>query len=479
MKYYLICLALGCCMQQSNAQAQPATTDYSDAFRLIDTWVGAQRDYKNIPSVSVAIVKDQETIWRKAFGMANNDGKVAASTSTVYSICSISKLFTSIAIMQLYDAGKLRLDDNIETILPHYNLKQQYKESGPITIRSLLTHSSGLPRESDYPYWTGPDFPFPTQEQMNAKLGQQQTLYPSSTYFQYSNLGIALLGEVVEKISGKPYDMYVEENILKPLRLASTHPFIPKEEWGKKMALGYSAVKRDGLREKVNLFDAKGIKAAAGYTSNVEDLAAFASWQFRLLNKGGTEILKSSTLKEMHRVHWVDPDWKTFWGLGFSIAQQEGGNFVGHGGSCPGYRSIFQLDPKVKMAYIVMINAGGESPEQFAKEIREILSKIPKDKITKKAEVNLDEYAGTYSSQPWGSESIILPWYGNLVMLGLPTDNPDEAMTLLQHVSGDTFKRLRLDKTLGEEVKFERDNTGKVIRVLRHSNYSTRTGPAI
>ncbi|HEX5652092.1 MAG TPA: serine hydrolase, partial [Chitinophagaceae bacterium] len=434
---------------------------------------------KDIPSVSVAVVKDQETIWRKAFGMANNDEKVSASTSTVYSICSISKLFTSIAIMQLYDAGKLRLDDHIETILPQYKLKQQYKESGPITIRSLLTHSSGLPRESDFPYWTGPDFPFPTQEQMNAKLGQQQTLYPSSTFFQYSNLGIALLGEVVEKLSGKTYDAYVEENILKPLRLASTRPYIPKEEWGKKMALGYGATKRDGSRDKVNLFDAKGIKAAAGYTSNVEDLAAFASWQFRLLTKGGTEILKSSTLKEMHRVHWVDPDWKTFWGLGFSIAQQEGGNFVGHGGSCPGYRSSFQLDPKEKMAYVVMINAGGESPEQFAKEIREILSKIPKEKITKKTDINLEQYAGTYTSQPWGSERIILPWYGNLVMLGLPNDNPDEAMTLLQHVSGDTFKRLRKDKTLGEEVKFEKDNTGKVIRVLQHSNYSTRIGPGI
>ena len=224
--------------------------------------------------------------------------------------------------MQLYDAGKLRLDDNIETILPHYKLKQQFKDSGPITIRSLLTHSSGLPRESDYPYWTGPDFPFPSQEQLNAKLGEQQTLYPSSTYFQYSNLGMSLLGEVIEKISGQHYDKYVEENILKPLRLASTHPYIPKDEWGKKMAIGYGATKREGPRDKVNLFDAKGIKAAAGYSSNVEDLARFASWQFRLLNNGGAEILKSSTLKEMHRVQWADPDFRTYWGLGFSVAQQ-------------------------------------------------------------------------------------------------------------------------------------------------------------
>ena len=369
MKNFLACIVLFLIVQRSFSQT-PAI-DYTDALHLIDAWVEAQRDYDDIPSISVAIVKDQETIWSKAYGLANTDGKVAASTKTLYSICSISKLFTSVAIMQLYDAGKLRLDDSIETLLPHYNLKQQYKESGPVTIRSLLTHSSGLPRESDFPYWTGPDFPFPTQAQLNAKLGEQQTLYTSSTWFQYSNLGMTLLGEVVEKISGKPYDKYVEENILKPLRLNSTYTYIPKEEWGKKMAIGYGAAKREGERDKVNLFDTKGIKAAAGFSSNVEDPARFASWQFRLLNNGDAEILKSSTLKEMHRVQWVDPDWKTYWGLGFSVTQPDGITIVGHGGSCPGYRTILQLDPKEKMAYTVMINAGGENPDLFAKEMRE------------------------------------------------------------------------------------------------------------
>jgi len=454
--------------------SQFPTPDYTDALHLIDSWIAAQRDYKDLPSVSVAIVKDQETIWSKAYGLANTDGKVTASTTTLYSICSISKLFTSIAIMQLYDAGKLRLDDNLETLLPNYNLKQQYKESGAITIRSLLTHSSGLPRESDFPYWTGPDFPFPTQLQLNAKLGEQQTLYPSSTYFQYSNLGMSLLGEVVEKVSGQPYDKYVEENILKPLRLNSTLTYIPKDEWGKKMAIGYGAIKREGTRDKVNLFDTKGVKAAAGFTSTVEDLARFASWQFRLLSNAGTEILKSSTLKEMHRVQWVDPDWKTYWGLGFGISQPDGITIVGHGGSCPGYRTTLQLDPKEKMAYTVMINAGGESPELFAKEIREIIAKMPKNKVVKKSDIKLEQYVGTYTSQPWGSERMVAPWYDDLVVLNLPNENPNEGMILLRHVSGDVFKRVRKDNTLAEEIKFERDSAGKVTRMLQHSNYSNR-----
>ncbi len=236
MKNFLACIVLFLFVQKSFSQT-PAI-DYTDALHLIGSWIEAQRDYSDLPSISVAIVKDQETIWSKAYGMANSEGKVAASTNTLYSICSISKLFTSVAIMQLYDAGKLRLDDNIEAILPHYNLKQQYKESAPITIRSLLTHSSGLPRESDFPYWTGPDFPFPTQAQLNAKLGEQQTLYSSSTWFQYSNLGMSLLGEVVEKISGQPYDKYIEENILKPLRLNSTYTYSPRKNRERKWLLG-------------------------------------------------------------------------------------------------------------------------------------------------------------------------------------------------------------------------------------------------
>lgn len=456
------------------AFGQSKETDYSDAYNVINQWLDAQVAYQHLPGVSAAVVKDQQVIWSKGFGMSNTDQKIKTQTSTIYSICSISKLFTSVAIMQLYDQGKLRLDDPVESVLPNFNIKQQFKDSGPITVRSLLTHSSGLPRESDFPYWTGPDFPFPTLQQMDKRLGEQETLYPASTYFQYSNLGMSLLGEIVEKISGKPYNQYVEENILQPLKLANTHPYLPKGQWGNKMAVGYGAIKRDGTRDKVNLFDARGITAAAGYSSNVEDLAQFASWQFRLLEKGGTELLKSSTLKEMHRVQWVDPDWKIHWGLGFVVSQSEGTTYVSHGGSCPGYRTTLQIDPKNKMAYTVMVNAGGESPERLAREIRQILSKAAKDSNDKKPDVNLNDFAGHYSAQPWDSEVLIMPWYGKLAEIGLPSEEPSDDMTLLQHVSGDTFKRIRDDKTLGEEIKFEKDKSGKVIRAWQHSNYSTK-----
>src|SRR5210317_1135514 len=101
--------------------------------------------------------------------------------------------------MQLRDADKLTLWDSVGKHLDWFDIAQEYDGSGPITIESLLTHSSGLPRESDFPYWNGPDFPFPTRQQMIAKLKTQNTLYPAQRYFQYSNLALSLAGEIVQE----------------------------------------------------------------------------------------------------------------------------------------------------------------------------------------------------------------------------------------------------------------------------------------
>lgn len=449
-------------------------SDYSEAIRMIDTWLEAQRDYDHLPGISVAIVTDQDVLWSKSYGMADLEKKVPSSPNTIYSICSISKLFTSVAIMQLRDEGKLRLEDLVSDRLPWFNLKQAYPDSGPITIRSLLTHSAGLPRESDYPYWSGPDFPFPSREQVKARLGKQQTLYPPSTYFQYSNLGLTLLGEIVAEVSGVPFQRYVKENILQPLQLSSTRPELPESLWREKLATGYSALKRDGTRDMLPFFQAKGITPAAGFSSTVEDLARFASWQFRLLEKGGEEILKASTLREMHRVHWVDPDWKTTWGLGFFVKEVDGRSMVGHSGGCPGYSSILNIDPHQKQAFIAMINACGASPDKYASGMRAILKKVADGGETERPTVDLENYAGLYSAQPWWGETAILPWQGKLAIFGLPAGNPAQGMGLLKHIEGDTFRRVRSDKTLGAEVIFERDETGKVVRFWEHSNFQNK-----
>jgi len=461
-----------------SGKAQNTQTDYTEALELIEVWLDAQRAYDRVPGMSVLIVDDQEVLWSGAFGMANLQDQVKATPATLYSICSISKLFTSVAIMKLYDEGKLRLDDEIHNLLPWYDLKQQFEDSWPITIRTLLTHSSGLPRESNHPYWTGPDHPFPESDSVKAELHNQETLYPSSTYFQYSNLGLTLLGAVVEEVSGMPYEEYIKLYILDPLNLQDTRTFLPEDQYGTTMALGYSALNREGEREKVNLFQAKGIKAAAGFSSNVLDLGKFASWQFRLLDTSTTEILQASTLNYMHKVHWTDPDWKNTWGLGFWVKKgDDGEKWVGHSGGCPGYSTLFSMFPAKKRAYAVFTNGLNTNRTGYINGMHNILEKYKKEgkeEHGKDSVPGLDEYEGYYSQLPWISEVYLASWHNKLVMVRLPSKDPAETLMVLKYIGNDTFKRLRDDGELGEAYEFIRDDKGAIQKIKRHNNYFSR-----
>lgn len=475
MKQFLLCLLS--CLLTTGLFSQETEKDYTEAFDMLEVWLEAQKDFDQLPGISASVVEDQQIIWKGSYGKANPEKEVPSETSTLYSICSISKLFTAVAVMKLYDEGKIRLDDRIDELLPWYDLEQKYPNSGPITVRTLLTHSSGLPREANSPYWSAPDFSFPKQEEVREGLAEQETLYPSSTYFQYSNLGLTLLGELVEEISGIPYQQYVAENILEPLRLSATRTNLPKDLYGDQLAVGYSALDRRGEREKLNLFQANGITAAAGFSSNVEDLANFASWQFRLLDTTSTEILRSATLKNMHNVHWMDPDWETSWGLGFAVFKgPDGKKWVSHGGSCPGYRSVIQLNPSEKRAYVVMINANGSNPEKYARGIHDLLAKVNSEKLQKEDEnvVDFKDYEGIYDAQPWSSEVYVGSWEGKLALLPLPTESPAERMNMYKHVEGDIFRRVRDDGELGETLTFERDEEGTVYRFESHGNFTVK-----
>ena len=471
--YFTLCLSL----LISTIYSQENKKDYTEAFKLVEVWLEAQKDFDKLPGLTAIVIEDQKVLWSGAVGLANVEKNIKAEASTLCSICSISKLFTSVAIMKLYDEGKLRLDDQVSDLLPAYKLEQKYAESGPITIRTLLTHSSGLPREAAYPYWTGPDFPFPSKEQIDSKLSEQETLYPASTYFQYSNLGLTLLGEIVEEISGVTFDEYVQQNILKPLDLSDTRTELPEQLYGNKLAIGYSPIARTGNREKVKLFQANGITPAAGFSSNVLDLGKFASWQFRLRDSTITEILKPSTIKYMQNVHWTNPDWKTTWGLGFVVYKGSNGNtWVGHGGNCPGYRSTLQMDLKNKRAFSVMINANGTNPGKYVNGIKGIINKVKSSKKENSSEErkDLNAFVGYYSPMPWWSEEYISSWDGKLVSLGLPSEKPGESMTFYKHIEGDTFRRIRDNDELGETLVFERDKNGKIIHYKQHGNYSKK-----
>jgi CubicO group peptidase (beta-lactamase class C family) len=451
----------------------------AEAIHLVETWIEAQRAYEDIPGVSAALVYDQQVLWAKGFGQANRARRMPATPQTIYSICSISKLFTSIGVMQLRDGGQLRLDDSVGAHLDWFYLADTYPDAPPVTIQGVLTHSAGLPRESDYPYWSPPDFPFPTRQQLVERLSAQEELYPAFDQFQYSNLGLSLAGEIIAATSGMTYADYVRSHILGPLAMSATFSEIPAAEHGKRMAIGYTAPRRDGSRREVSVFQARGIAPAAGFASTVLDLAKFASWQFRVLHDGADELLSGNTLREMHRVHWINPDWELKWGLGFATWRDNDRTYVGHGGGCPGFITHFNLDPKGKVAAIFLSNANGVNSSRFTRRAHEIVgpairTALDTSHVAEATDPALEVYTGTYDEAPWWGERAVVLWDGRLGVLSLPTDDPMDNLVKLEKTGEHTFRRIRDNGDLAEEWRFDIGPDGRAVRMWQHSNFSPR-----
>jgi CubicO group peptidase (beta-lactamase class C family) len=445
----------------------------------LEAWADAQLAYDGIPGAAMAVVWDQTVLWSRGYGYADRDRKEPATPSTAFRICSISKLFTSVAVMQLRDEGRLRLDDPVTKHLPWFTIKQPFPEARPATLEGLLAHRSGLPREAaDVAYWSGPEFPFPTREQIRERISSQEMLYPPETVFQYSNLGLTLAGEIVAEISQQPYADYIRRSILDPLGMEDTSPEISEKDRAGRLATGYGIRRRDGTRTIIPFRETRAVAPAAGFVSTAADLARFASWQLRLLQPGGEEVLSANTLKEMYRVHTVGLDWETPWGLGFGIWRDNGRTFVGHVGSCMGFESELSIEPIARIAVVFMSNAQNADTRLFVRRAYQIVSPavaaaLDSPGSAKPSDPALARYLGWYQS-PFGREFHVLSWAGSLALLPLPTADPLGELTKLQQTGNHTFRRVREDGGLGEEIVFEVGRDGGVTRFRRHSNYLTR-----
>jgi len=474
-------LASGAALAQQDLTPAPTTpvaakTQPQDVLRLLDLWLDAQLAYERVPALSVAVQRGPELLWAKGYGKLDAAGRLPAGPDTVYGICSISKLFTAVAVMQLWEQGRFSLDDDIGKLLPEFTLQRDDPDSGAISVRALLTHSAGLPREADFAYWTAPDFKFPSREQMLQRLGSQRSFMRVGERFQYSNLGMALLGELVARLSGLPFETYVQRHILAPLQLADTRTALPLELQGKRLAQGWGSLRRDGTREALKPYAAEGITPAAGFSSTVQDLARFAAWQFRLRKQGGSELLKVATLREMQRVQWTDPDGKTSWGLGFAVGRDGSQTLASHGGLCPGYQSglVLALDDELAVATMSNANDSEDFGSRYTRPIRKLLAKGLSLPASNPA---LPAYAGRYSDQPWESETVIVPWGEQLALLHLPTRDPAGDLQLLKPVGPDQFRALRDDGSLAEAYRFRRNAAGEVEAVESWGQLMRRVAP--
>ena len=443
------------------------------AVDLLSAWIEAQMAYADQPGLSIGIVHDQELVWAAGFGRARLEPDRPATPDTLYRIASITKLFTSTAVLQLRDAGRLQLDDPIARHLPWFSIGQPHADAPVITIRHLLTHTAGLPREAGFPYWTDGDFP--TVEKVRERLPQQRAALPTETEWKYSNLGLTLAGEVVAAVSGRPYAEYVVQHVLEPLGMKRTFVATPAADHPD-LAVGYTRRLPGSPRTPAPHTDGRGITAAANMTTCVSDLARFAMLQFRGGAAGGAQILKASTLREMHRPHWVEPDWAAGWGLGFRILRQNGKTYVGHGGALRGYRTQVQLCPAERIGVVVLTNADDGNPLQYtdkafhwvAPAILKVVAPAPDAPPG-----GWERYAGRYRNS-WGDAQVLVV-DGRLAMLD--PSQPDPMLTVSWlHPAGEHTFRLETRNGFGangEPVVFELDADGRVRRVKIGENFLT------
>jgi CubicO group peptidase (beta-lactamase class C family) len=159
------------------ADALPATPTQEELAHLLEVWLDFQKDAENIPAIMGAVIKGHNILWQGAVGVSNSADGRSATTDSLTSICSITKVFTATGIMKLVDEGKLSLDEDFQALLPANFSQHSFAEQWPVTVRSLLTHSSGLPRDTGHAYWSAPDFAFPTEQQFIDSVSAMSTLH--------------------------------------------------------------------------------------------------------------------------------------------------------------------------------------------------------------------------------------------------------------------------------------------------------------
>jgi len=309
----------------------------------------------NIPSMAVAIISSGEITYTKGFGFLDVMQTKPATDQSLFRIASISKLFTAQAIMQLADNGKLALNENVGQYLSHLR-------KSDITIRQLLTHSSGL---SD----TIKPVSIEKQRSIDAYFALVSKSIPSSIEnkdFEYSDTNYNLLGAVISAVTGQKYEKYMYDNILKTASMKKSNYFDGINEHFAEASPNHKGKFIDKIDQRP--YDLS-FNPSEGLVSNVSDLA---QW-LRLTLDNDTSIIKEQTYKEM-----LEPQIKTSWGkihmgLGWQVYKSEYGNIARHPGSIRGYKSLILTYPDSKDAMILLTNSSNTPRWEIAKLITGIL----------------------------------------------------------------------------------------------------------
>jgi CubicO group peptidase (beta-lactamase class C family) len=305
------------------------------------------------PSVSASVFRGDEVLWRDAVGLADVEAQTVASPDTQYRIGSITKTFTAVCILQLRDAGELSLDDPLDRFVP--------ESAHAPTLGRMLSHSSGLQREPPGEIWE--TMQAPSREELVGRTAEAEQLLAPGSWWHYSNLAFALLGEVVARKTGRAWEDALHERVLEPLGLERTTPAAESPA-----ARGYFV---QPYSDTVSLEpdpDLGGSGALGKLWSTTGDLARWGGF----LATGDEGVLAASTLEEMAQVRaMVDHErWTLAWGTGLELYRHGELTFVGHGGAMPGHVAGLVVNRKSRIGAAVLMNtSAGGKPETLALEL--------------------------------------------------------------------------------------------------------------
>lgn len=394
MKKIMLMLAL--CGALYNAATAQVTTSQSSGFDD----VMKESSSMNGPGVTALVSKGGKVIYKKAFGLANVELKVPMDTGNVFRIASITKQFTAIAILQLMEREKLSLQDEITRFIPDYPV-----QGAKITIEHLLTHTSGIRDYSSIPDSVQRfKMDFTPTELINSFKNLPMRFAPGSRY-EYSNSNYALLGHIIEKITGKTYQQYLEDNFFQPLGMTSSF-YGDDKQLIRNRAGGYS---QPGSKlENARAISMTQPYAAGAILSTVGDLF---KWQQALQSY---KLVKKETLRKAYTRYRLNNGKETNYGYGWRQGFIQESPSIWHGGLIDGFITMAMYLPEGDVYVTVMSNCNCFSPEIVTAKLAAIaIGKPYEDKEIKLADTALQTYAGVYENEA-GDQFVISAGNGSL-----------------------------------------------------------------
>ncbi len=305
---------------------------------------------KALPALSIALVDDQRIVWARGFGFKDLEHRVSATAETVYRVGSVSKLFTDMAVMQFVEQGKLDLDAPVNRYLPEFAPRNPFKAT--VTLRQLMSHRSGLVREPPAGHYFDPAPP--ALIDVVKSLAGTTLVFEPGTRTKYSNAGIAVVGAVVERVSGEPFPKAIEHALLGPLGM-SRSSFEPDAALLGQMAHGLMWT-YDGQAVATPTF-LLGTGPAGNLVSTVVDLGRFVSFLFGQGRARDKVVLKPESLRLMTEPPSDKPGLSSGFGLGFALSKFDGERRVGHNGAVYGFASDVEALLDAKLGVVVITTA--------------------------------------------------------------------------------------------------------------------------